>query len=328
MSKKIVVTGGCGFVGHHFVEHILKNTDYDVIIFDKLTYASSGLDRIKDINVFDSNRVFFYSVDIKEPISEGIIKELYNDTEYILHIAAESHVDRSIEDPVPFIMSNVLGTHNMLWFARKLNNLKGFNYFSTDEVFGPAPTGVYYKEWDRYNSGNPYAATKASGEELCLAYENTYKLPVFITRSMNIFGERQHPEKFIPLCINKINNSETITIHSDKTKMISGTRHWIHSRNVADGVLFLLDKFESGEKYNIVGEEISNLELALMIADIIGKELKYEMVDFHSSRPGHDLRYSMDGGKMKQMGWEPPKDIYESLKKTIEWTIENKKWLK
>lgn len=119
---------------------------------------------------------------------------------------------------------------------------------------------------------------------------------------MNIFGERQHPEKFIPLCIRKVINEETLTIHADSTKTVSGTRHWIHARNVADAALFLLDKFEPGEKYNIVGEEISNLELAQMIASIIGKELKYQMTDFHSSRPGHDLRYAMDGSKMKEMG--------------------------
>lgn len=327
MSKKIVITGGCGFVGAHFVEHFLKNTDYDIVIFDKLTYASSGLDRVRDINVFDDKRVFFYSVDFKEPISEGITRELKDDVEYILHLGAESHVDRSINNPYPFIMSNVLGTHNMLWFARDMKNLKGFNYFSTDEVYGPALEGVYYKEWDRHKPGNPYAACKSGGEQLCIAYENTYKLPIFITRSMNIYAERQFKEKFIPLCINKVLNDDTLTIHADKTKTISGTRHWIHARNVADAVLFLLDKFESGESYNIVGEEISNLELAKMIASIIGKELKYEMVDFHSSRPGHDLRYAMSGSKMKQMGWEPPKNVYESLKKTIEWTLENPKWL-
>lgn len=326
-NKSIIITGGAGFVGHHFVEHLLKNTDYDIVIFDKLTYASSGLDRIKDINVFDDKRVSFYSVDFKEPISDGIVKELKEDVRYILHLGAESHVDRSIEFPYPFIMSNVLGTHNMLWFARKLDNLKGFLYFSTDEVFGPAPVGTYYKEWDRYNSGNPYAATKAGAEELCLAYQNTYKLPIFITRSMNIFGERQHPEKFIPLCIRKVINEEKLTIHADSTKTISGTRHWIHARNVADAALFLLDKFTPGEKYNIVGEEISNLLLAQMIAKIIGKELIFEMVDFHSSRPGHDLRYAMDGSKMKNMGWEPPKDVYKSLEKTINWTLKNRNWL-
>ena len=327
MSKRVIITGGAGFVGHHFVEHFLKNTDYDIVIFDKLTYASSGLDRVRDINVFDDKRVSFYSVDFKEPISAGITKELKNNVEYILHLGAESHVDRSIDAPYPFIMSNLLGTHNMLWFARDLDNLKGFLYFSTDEVFGPAPIGTYYKEWDRYNSGNPYAATKAGAEELCLAYQNTYKLPIFITRSMNIFGERQHPEKFIPLCIRKIINEENLTIHADSTKTVSGTRHWIHARNVADAALFLLDKFTPGEKYNIVGEEISNLLLAQMIAKIIGKELIFEMTDFHSSRPGHDLRYAMDGSKMKSMGWEPPKDVHKSLEKTINWTLKNKKWL-
>lgn len=326
MSKKIVITGGCGFIGAHFVEHFLKNTDYDIVIFDKLTYASSGLDRIKDINVFDDKRVFFYSVDISSPISEGIIKET-KDANYISHLAANSHVDRSIEDPISFIKSNVLGTGYMLEYARQLKNLEAFHYMGTDESNGPAPFGVSYKEWDRYDSTNPYSATKSGGEELCLAYANTYKLPIFITKTMNVYGEKQDKEKFIPLVINKVLNDDTLAIHSDPTKTISGTRHWIHARNVADAVLFLYKNFKQRDKYNIVGEEISNLELAKMIASIIGKELKYEMVDFHSSRPGHDLRYSLDGTKMKQMGWEPPKDVYESLKKVINWTLENPKWL-
>lgn len=326
MSKNVIVTGGCGFVGHHLVEHLLKNTDWKITIFDKLTYASSGLSRVKDINVFDDNRVFFYAVDFSDNISDGIQKEL-QDTEYIFHLGAESHVDNSIIDPVPFIKSNVLGTHYMLWFAKSLPKLKAFNMFSTDETFGPAPMVVFYKEWDRSKPGNPYAATKSASEDLSISYQNTYKIPVFITKCMNVFGERQHQEKFIPLCIKKILNNEEITIHSDESKKISGTRHWIHARNVADALLFLMDKFESGEKYNIVGEEISNLDIAKKISIIMGKPLRYKMVDFHSSRPGHDLRYSLDGSKMRQMGWSLPKDLDYSLEKTVKWTLKNKQWL-
>ena len=201
--------------------------------------------------------------------------------------------------------------------------------FSTDECFGPAKEGVYYKEWDRHMPSNPYAATKSAAEDLCIAYENTYKLPVIITKSMNIFGERQHPEKFIPMCINKVLNNEEMSIHSDSTRKISGTRHWIHARNVADAVMFLMESRNTkiGDKYNIVGDEISNLDIAQLVADIIGKPLKYKMVDFHSSRPGHDLRYAMNGSKMSRMGWQLPMDTYESLKKTIRWTLNNQRWL-
>lgn len=325
--KKVLITGGCGFVGHHIIEHFLRLTDWDIVTFDKLTYAASGLDRVRDINAFDNNRVHFYSLDFTREISEGVIQEC-KDVNYIFHLGAETHVDNSITDPKPFIYSNVVGTYNMLEFARKCENLEAFVYFSTDEVFGPAPKGVDYKEWDRYNCTNPYSATKAGGEELVLSYMNTYGIKGFITHCMNIFGERQHPEKFIPICIRKIEAGEIVTIHGTEDKTKSGSRFYIHARNVADAVHFLLNNFEQREKYNIVGEmEISNLELAKMISNAMGKELRYEIVDFHSSRPGHDLRYSLDGGKMEKMGWVTPRTIHQTVKAVVEWTLKNRKWM-
>jgi dTDP-glucose 4,6-dehydratase len=323
---KILVTGLCGFIGHHTCEHLLKNTNWDIIGLDKLTYASNGFDRLRDIDAFDNNRVKLFTLDFTKKLDVGLIQEI-GQVDYILHMGAETHVDRSIDDPRPFIETNILGTYNMLEYAKGLTKLKAFIYFSTDEVFGPAPEGTKYKEWARYNSGNPYAASKAGGEELTLAYGNTYKLPVIITHTMNCIGERQHPEKFVPMCIKKILNGEEVIIHANKDKTKSGSRHWIHARNVADAILFLLDGAETQDKYNIVGEEMSNLEVAQLIADIMGKPLKYKMVDFHSSRPGHDLRYALDGTKMAELGWTPPKDLRASLEKTIKWFLENKKWL-
>jgi len=327
---KILITGGCGFIGHHVVEHFLKNTKWEIVIFDKLTYAASGFDRVRDIKAFDDKRVSFFTTDLTRPIPPGVIQETKN-VDYILHLAAETHVDNSIDDPEPFVMSNVVGTMHMLNYAKELEDLRGFNYFSTDEVFGPAPKGMNYKEWDRYNSTNPYAATKAGGEELALAYANTYRVPVFITHGMNCFGERQHPEKFIPLIIRKVLNNEVVTIHSDATKTIPGSRFYIHCRNVAHALHFLLDKFQFREKYNIVGEkEVTNLKLAMLIADILEKPLEYQLVDFHSSRPGHDLRYALDGSKMEKMGWDLPVDFERSLERTVKWYFkskENKKWL-
>lgn len=324
---KLVITGGCGFLGAHVVEHFLKNSDFEIDIIDRMSYAASGLDRVRDINAFDDKRVNFYASDITRPISEGILQEC-GDAEYILHIAAETHVDNSIIDPMSFVYANVVGTGNMLQFARMCPNLKAFIYFSTDEVFGPAPEGVNYKEWDRYNSTNPYSATKAGAEQLVLAFANTYKLPAFVTHCMNIFGERQHPEKFIPMIIRKVKHNEVVTIHSNADKTQAGSRFYIHARNVADAVDFLINNFEQRDIYNIVGEkELSNLELAQLIANIMGKELKYEMVDFHSSRPGHDLRYALDGTKLEKMGWEVPYSIEESLKNVVEWTLQNEKWL-
>lgn len=327
--KKVLITGGCGFVGHHFVEHFLKNTDWEIVILDKLTYASQGFDRVRDINAFDDKRVLIMASDLAGSNEFGFRRELRN-VNYILHLAAESHVDRSISDPIPFVKSNVLGTVNLLQFAINLDSLDAFVYFSTDEVFGPAPKGVNYKEWDRYNCTNPYSASKASGEEFCLAFANTYNIPLFITHCMNIFGERQHPEKFIPMCVRKILNGERITIHADKSLEESGSRFYIHARNVADAVHFLLDKFTHRDKYNIIGEkEISNLDLALKIGNILDRRVRYEMVDFHSSRPGHDLRYALDGSKMNDLGWNLPMNLDETLEKTIRWMVRpnNVKWL-
>lgn len=323
---RILITGGCGFIGHHFVEHIIKNTDWDIVIIDKLTYAANGFDRLRDINCFDDKRIHIFSVDFTQEIKDGILKEIGN-IDFIIHLGAETHVDNSIDNAYPFVISNVLGTMRILDLARKLQ-IKKMIYCSTDEIFGDAPKGVSFKEWDRYNSKNPYAATKAGGEELCLAYANTYKVPVLISHTMNAFGERQHPEKFIPMTIRKILLGETVTIHSDTTKTISGSRFYIHARNISSAIMFLLDKGEIRDKYNIVGEkEISNLTMAKFISEIISKELKYELVDFHSSRPGHDLRYDLNGEKMRNLGWKIPMNFEKSLTKTIQWTLENKKWI-
>lgn len=323
---KVLITGGCGFVGHHIIEHFLKATKWRIVTFDKLTYAANGLNRVRDINAFDAGRVAFFAVDFSVPISEGIWQEC-RDVDYILHLGAETHVDNSIVDPLPFVYSNVLGTAHMLDFARRCQRLKAFAYFSTDEVYGPAPEGVAYKEWDRYNCTNPYSATKAGGEELALAYMNTYNVPGFITHTMNIIGERQHPEKFVPKCIRSIQQGARMTIHGSPEGK-PGSRFYIHARNVAHALHWLLDKFEQREKYNIVGErEVDNLELAKMIASIMEEPLEYELVDFHSSRPGHDLRYALDGTRMAQLGWSVPMTFDDSLASTVRWTLDNPQWL-
>jgi dTDP-glucose 4,6-dehydratase len=329
-KKKVLITGGCGFIGHHMVEHLIKNTDWDIYVLDKLTYASDGFDRLRDIDCFDISRVMTLATDFTNPLPVGVISEL-GDINYIIHMGAETHVDNSIVDPGPFVMSNVVGTMHILDYARKLSDkgvLEKMIYFSTDEVFGPAPDGVAYKEWDRYNSSNPYAAAKAGGEELCMAYANTYKIPIMVTHTMNAFGERQHPEKFIPMIIKKVLLGEDMIIHADATKTRPGSRFYIHCRNIASAIDFLLKNGESRDKYNIVGEkEVNNLEMAQFIADVIGKPLKYELVDFHSSRPGHDLRYALDGTKMSNMGWDVPVSFEDSLEKTVNWMLERKQWI-
>ena len=325
---KIIITGGCGFIGHHFVEHVFKNTDWEIVIFDKLSYASNGFERLRDTDTLNNKRVKVFTNDLTNPLPEGIIKEIGLNVDYIVHMAAETHVDNSIKDPKLFIDNNIYSTLNMLEYAKKLPNLKMFFYFSTDEVFGPALGDTLFKEWDRHKPTNPYSASKSAAEQICIAYENTYKTPLMIVNVMNAFGERQHVEKFIPLCVKKIINNEKIYIHSYPDKKTSGTRFYIHARNIADAVLFLIKNGTIGEKYNISGErEVSNLEMAQMIARFMNKELDYELIDFHSTRPGHDLRYGLDGSKLFEMGFKLPINFEESLRKTVEWTLENQKWL-
>jgi dTDP-glucose 4,6-dehydratase len=329
MTKKILITGGCGFIGHHFVEHVLKNTDWNIIILDKLNYASMGFERIREMGVFENKRVKVLTYDLQHAITIGMEKEIGLDINYIVHMAAETHVDNSISDPVNFIHNNIMSSVHLLEFARKCTNLQLFFYFSTDEVYGPALNDKLFKEDERHNPTNPYSASKSGAEQICIAYGNTYNIPIIRINVMNAFGERQHVEKFIPKVIKQILNDEMVLIHSYPDKETSGSRFYIHARNIADAVLFLIKNGKIGESYNLTGEkEVTNLEMAQIIALEMGKTLKYELVDFHSSRPGHDLRYGLDGSKMIEMGWKMPIAFMDSIKKTIAWTIENDKWLK
>ena len=341
MTKRVLITGGAGFVAHHLIGQVLKTTNWEIVSLDRLDY-SGNLNRLHDIMLtFDAEtrkRVKIVHHDLKAELNPLVRSEV-GDVDYILHLAAGSHVDRSIDYPMEFVLDNVVGTCNILEFARtQKHNLERFVYFSTDEIFGPAPDGIKYKENDRYNSTNPYSATKAGGEELAVAFHNTYDLPIYITHTMNVFGERQHPEKFIPMCIKRARDGEVVTVHSDRTKTIAGSRHYIHAEDVASALLFLLDhkgEFEPTwgnakcPKFNIVGsEELNNLELAQIIADAQNKELKYEMVDFHSSRPGHDLRYALSGDKMRELGWVPAKSVRERIAQVTQWTLANERWIK
>jgi dTDP-glucose 4,6-dehydratase len=328
--KTILITGGCGFIGHHFVEHIILNTDWNIIILDKLSYASMGLKRLNDEifqNAINNNKLKIYTWDLINEISVGLLQEII-DTNIIVHMAAETHVDNSIEEPVKCIKNNIMSTVTMLELARKLTNLETFFYFSTDEVYGPALGDKMYKEDEKHNPTNPYSSSKSGAEQICVSYHNTYNIPIIRINVMNAFGERQHIEKFIPKVIKSVLNGDKVFIHSYPDKKTSGTRYYIHARNIAAAVLFLLEKGKIGESYNLTGEqEISNLEMAQMIAKVIGKPLNYEMVDFHSSRPGHDLRYGLDGNKMYDMGWVLPVDFQKSLENMINWTLNNKEWL-
>lgn len=338
-GNRILITGSAGFIAHHFVEQILRRTDWEIVCLDRLDF-SGNLNRLQEVvELFEPEvrqRVKIVHHDLKAALNPQIVS-MIGHVDYIAHLAAGSHVDRSIDYPMEFVMDNTIGTVNLLDYARELPDLKQFVYFSTDEIFGPAPGSVRYKEADRYNSTNPYSASKAAAEEFVVAYNNTYGLPAIITHTMNVFGERQHPEKYIPMCIHKIKTEQIVTIHSDSARVKAGSRHYIHASDVADALLFLLgydmslvpvgDNEPKCQKFNIVGQdEINNYTLAAMIAKHMDSPLLFELVDFHSSRPGHDLRYALCGEKMKSMGWTPQR-VDERLKQTIDWTLANQRWL-
>lgn len=317
---KVLLTGGAGFIGSHVLSKLV--IDHQVTVIDRLD-TSGNLNRIARYK--GDKRVRFFFHDLRAPLSDYLCHQL-GSHDYILHLGAATHVDRSIEAPMEFVQDNVVATCNILDYARR--GCRKFLQFSTDEVFGPAPPGTKYKEWDRYKSGNPYAATKAGAEELAISYHNTYGVPVIVTHTMNVIGTYQHPEKYVPSTIRKVRDGELVTVHSDKTRTMAGSRFYIGAESVADAVCFLLDRGEAGDKYNIVGErEIDNLTLAKLISGFVGKPLRYELVDFHSSRPGHDLRYALDGDKMRKLGWEPPDTIEETLRKTVDWYLKNPDWL-
>jgi dTDP-glucose 4,6-dehydratase len=339
MSKHVLITGGCGFIAHHMIDLLLTRTDWRITTLDRLDY-SGNLNRLHEIlQSYDAStqkRVNIVFHDLKAEINP-LVSNFIGKPDIILHLAAASHVDRSITHPMEFINDNIIGTANLLEYARRLDSLEMMLYFSTDEIFGVAPPGVAYDERARYNSTNPYSASKAGAEELCVAYENTYKIPMMVTHTMNVFGERQTPEKFIPLCIRRVHKGEKIFIHADHTKTQAGSRFYIHAKDVADGIHFLLTNKPQPApdygnarcaKFNLVGkEEIDNLALAQMIANAQGKELIYEMVDFHTSRPGHDMRYALSGDLMRSFGWEPRIALTERIKQVSDWYLQNQRWL-
>jgi len=341
MNKTVLLTGGAGFIGHHTTEYILENTDWNIIILDRLSYAGN-LNRLMDVDIFpdaySSGRVKFYYHDFRAKFDVGKVfglLRLFGKINYIIHMGAESHVDRSITDPYPFIESNVLGTVNILELAKTLSNghdLEKIIYVSTDEVYGPAYDGDLHKEGEAHKPSNPYSASKAAGEDFCTAYHNTYDLPVIISRTMNNIGERQDSEKFFPMVVKKILANEPVIVHckiEDDVVVDVSSRCWLHAQNHASAIVFLLENGKIGEAYNVTGEWMPVDKLAILIAKVMGKEkdlnLQYE--DFHSFRPGHDLHYGLDGTKIAHLGWTAPFNLKRTIEKVVSWMMEHPEWL-
>ncbi len=326
--KTVLITGSTGFLGAHIVDHFLENTDWKIIGIDSLRHRGDSL-RIDTGHPESLQRYGFYTHDLSAPISDRLANKI-GPVDYIINCASESHVDRSIDDPVPFVMNNISLQLNMLEYARKVKP-SVFIQFSTDEVYGPAEDGVNFPEWSPIIPSNPYSASKAAQEALAISYWRTYAVPIVITNTMNLIGERQDPEKFVPLVISRVMRGETVQIHGFPDDI--GKRYYLHCRNAADAVLFLLrntspiiydGQVTMPDRWNVVGDvEVDNLTMALTVAEICGRNLKYEFVPFTLARAGHDRRYALDGSKLKNAGWKSPVDFRDSLRKTVEWTVKH-----
>lgn len=339
MPKRVLLTGGLGFIGSHTVEHYLKMTDWEIVVIDSMRY-SGRIERLTDMRDYDPDRVTLVWHDLRSAL-HNMVKDAIGDVDYIVNMASDSHVDRSISDPVPFVQNNVALALNMLEYAREVKPEK-FIQVSTDEVFGPAAAGYSHTEDDAMRPSNPYSASKAAQEMIAFSYWRTFEVPVIITNTMNNFGERQDIEKFIPMTICKIRSEKTNIIHAHKVEgeWVSGSRVWLHARNHADAVLFILksvtpavhggdDAVKRPTRFNVAGDrEIDNVQIVKMIGEIMGIEPKIEFLDFHSLRPGHDLRYSMDGTALRKLGWQMPVSTEQSFEKTIRWALDNPQWLK
>ena len=328
--KKILITGSAGFVGSHLVDYIIEKTDWKIIGIDSFKHRGDSM------RLQNNDRYEIITHDLSTPISHRLIDKI-GYVDYIVNMASESHVDRSIDHPVPFIQNNVNLVLNVLEMARTIRPAK-FIQISTDEVYGPALDGIKHKEWATILPSNPYAASKAAQEAICISYWRTYGVPLIITNTMNMFGERQDPEKYIPMLISKISRGETVTVHGSEYYI--GKRFYLHARNHADALLFLLEeyqpiRYEDSEsliipsRFNIVGErEVDNLQLARLVADFLGKDLHYELQDFHKTRPGHDRRYALSDLKLSNQGWVQPMNFEESLRRVIKWTTEHTEWMR
>lgn len=322
---RILVTGAAGFIGHRVARH-LEEAGHEVVGLVRCGRIGS-FRRLEEVG-FEGRLVWH---DLRSPIPEPTVRELgYFDV--VLHFGAETHVDRSITDPADFVMSNVMGTTHLLMWAR--GHTKRYIQFSTDEVFGPIGTvgdaGMYaFAENAEHNPRNPYAASKSAAEQVVKSFANTYQLNTCIVRGMNVFGERQHSEKWVPTIIRKIFKGEVIQIHSDSTRTRAGSRFYIYVGNVARAIEFIIENGCQGP-YHIVGErEVNNLEMvqAIWKAMKTTQQVTWQLVDFHSSRPGHDLRYAMQDNNLRSIGWKIPQSFEESLQATVDWYVDHREWL-
>jgi dTDP-glucose 4,6-dehydratase len=329
---KILITGGAGFIGSHVVRLMVnKYPDYRIFNLDKLTYAGN-LENLKDIQHLPNYR--FIKGDI---VDQTFIQDLFSEHRFdgVIHLAAESHVDRSISDPTEFIHTNIVGTVNLLNAARSAwqgaEDPKKFYHISTDEVFGSLAEEGYFIETTAYDPQSPYSASKASSDHFVRAYHNTYRLPIVISNCSNNYGPFQFPEKLIPLFINNIRLNKALPIYGKGENI----RDWLYVEDHAEAIDLIYHHGINGETYNIGGNnEWQNIDLVRLLCQIMDKKLdrpagsSEKLISFVKDRAGHDLRYAIDSSKIaRQLGWKPQVSFEAGLERTVEWYLQNEQWL-
>lgn len=332
MKKKILITGGAGFIGSHVVRRFVNNyPEYEILNLDKLTYAGN-LANLKDVE--DKPNYRFVKADITDAteINNLFIKEKFD---AVIHLAAESHVDRSITDPTAFVMTNVIGTVNLLNSAREFwkgsYDQKRFYHVSTDEVYGALGETGMFTETTAYDPHSPYSASKASSDHFVRAYHDTYGLDVVVSNCSNNYGSHHFPEKLIPLAINNIKNNNPVPVYGKGENV----RDWLWVEDHARAIDVIFHQAKSGQTYNIGGHnEWKNIDLIHLLCKIMDKKLgraegeSAKLITFVTDRAGHDLRYAIDSSKLQnELNWVPSLQFEEGLEKTVDWYLENSEWL-
>lgn len=328
--KKILVTGGAGFIGSHVVRlFVNKYPNYEIVNLDKLTYAGN-LKNLTDIENAANYRFIKGDIVDKEFIDELFKKEKFDS---VIHLAAESHVDRSISNPLEFVFTNVVGTINLLNAFKEYSNFKEgiFYHISTDEVYGTLTDEGFFTETTPYSPNSPYSASKASSDHFVRAYHHTYGIPVKISNCSNNYGSHQFPEKLIPLFINNIKNNKALPVYGKGENV----RDWLWVNDHARAIDVIFHSGKVGETYNIGGNnEWKNIDLIKVLCKVMDKKLgraegeSEKLITYVTDRAGHDFRYAIDSSKlMSELGWEPSVNFEQGLDKTVDWYLANQEWM-